>query len=239
MLYQLAIETSVREYSVCLSNGDETLTNTNESSSARASTGLLPEIQGLLETAKCQPADIDAIGVSIGPGSFTGLRMGVSTAKTLAWALDCEIYCFSTHKIIAYQAAMAMAATGHTAPKKIVSLIDAQRGQWFAQAFTSKINDLPESDGPATIVEPAEYLAGLSEPHLICGPALQRWREKIEFPNNSQVVASQYWMPQAKTISAIMRQYKTSMQPVNAMQLVPTYGRKSAAEEKWLAGKIK
>lgn len=239
MLSHLAIETSVREYSVSLNRGEQSFVKTYESGFERASTGLLPEIQSLLKAANCQPTDINAIGVSLGPGSFTGLRMGVSTAKTLAWALNCEIYGLSTHTIIACQAAQELASVRQTDHRKIVTLIDAQRGQWFAEAFTCTEDGLPESQGPSTIVNPAEYLADLSEPCLICGPALHRWHQKIDFPDNIKLARPEFWLPQAETLSSIMVQYKSLLSAVNALELVPMYGRKSAAEEKWLAGELK
>ena len=239
MLNQLAIETSVREYTVSLRHGEQTFTNPHESGLERTSTGLLPEIQRLLKAANCQPTDIDAIGVSLGPGSFTGLRMGVSTAKTLAWALDCEIYGVSTHTLIACQAAQEVPSLPEPGCKKIVTLIDAQRGQWFAESFTWRPDDIPESQGPSVIVNPAEYLAHLSEPCLVCGPALHRWHQKVDFPENVTLAQPDFWLPRAETLSAIMHQYKSVIPVVNAMELVPMYGRKSAAEEKWLAGELK
>lgn len=239
MLSHLAIETSVREYSVSLNRDEQSFVKTYENGFERASMGLLPKIQSLLRAANCQPTDINAIGVSIGPGSFTGLRMGVSTAKTLAWALNCEIYGLSTHTIIACQAARELASVLQTDHRKIVTLIDAQRGQWFAEAFTCVENGLPESQGPSAIVNPAEYLADLSEPCLICGPALQRWHQKIDIPDYIELARPEFWLPQAETLSSIMVQYKSLLSAVNALELVPMYGRKSAAEEKWLAGELK
>ena len=150
-MIQLAIETSIRNFSICLRIGQQTFQNQCETSEARASANLLPQIDAVLQQANRGPDEVEAISISIGPGSFTGLRLGVATAKTLAWALDCPIYSVSSHAVIAWQAAQTLLSEPASKIQPIAAVIDAQRGQWFSQVF--------EFDGK--VVSPLENLLPL------------------------------------------------------------------------------
>lgn len=91
---------------------------------------LLPLADGLLAAAGFTAADVGRIGVGVGPGTFTGLRIGVATARALAQATGAELAAVPT------LAALADAAThrGHDGP--VLAVLDARRGETFAQPFT-------------------------------------------------------------------------------------------------------
>lgn len=95
---------------------------------------LLPSIKELIKDAGFIVNDIKRIYVGIGPGSFTGIRIGVTVAKTLAWALKIDIIPISSLEIIA----------STTNEGNICSLIDARRGYVYASIYDSDLNNLLE-----------------------------------------------------------------------------------------------
>ncbi|MDG2014204.1 MAG: tRNA (adenosine(37)-N6)-threonylcarbamoyltransferase complex dimerization subunit type 1 TsaB, partial [Pirellulaceae bacterium] len=236
---QLALETSIRDFSICLQIDQLIFENPCETPDGRASASLLPQIDALLQQANLRPADVGAVSISLGPGSFTGLRMGVATAKTLAWALNCPIYPVSSHAVIAWQAAKKLANEEACGIRQIAAVIDAQRGQWFSQLFTldKRGNITPER--PFLIVEPQAFLNELKDSTWVSGPGLHRWQQKLQLKPTIQFTEPGLWNPSATAVAELVGQANYNTPPVDPMELVPVYGRKSAAEEKLLAGELK
>jgi tRNA threonylcarbamoyl adenosine modification protein YeaZ len=90
---------------------------------------LIAVIEHAMSAAEIAPADIGRIAVSIGPGSFTGVRVGVSTARGFALALKCPAVGISTLEALAYDAVKIFP------DKPILSIIDARRDELYAQFF--------------------------------------------------------------------------------------------------------
>lgn len=111
---------------------------------------LVPLIQTLLDRAGCTPADLAALAVSMGPGSYTGLRIGVSTAKGLARAVNAELVGVPTLE------ALAASVTPYASPDDVIcALLDARRDEVYAAAY--RIADdgaiQPHSDTEAITVD--------------------------------------------------------------------------------------
>ncbi len=105
---------------------------------------LLPVIDQVLAQAGRRLADVDLVAVTDGPGSFTGVRIGVATAKTLAWALEAQLAAVST---LAAMAAALLAA--HPARELAVPVLDARRGEVFAGLYRREGAWVRELDAPA------------------------------------------------------------------------------------------
>lgn len=101
----LAIDTSNELLGVALvKDGEliaETMTNIKEGQTAR----LMPAIVSLMEQARIEPSELSKVVVARGPGSYTGVRVGITTAKTMAWGLDIPIYPVSSLRALAYNGA--------------------------------------------------------------------------------------------------------------------------------------
>ena len=128
----LALETTDAQGSVALCVGGEILTSRRLDAERRSAQTLAPTIQETLAEFGWAPQDVDAVAVAVGPGSFTGLRVGVATAKMLAWATGA--------KIIGVDALEAIAAEIERLPngatEGTVSVgIDAQRGDAAVRRF--------------------------------------------------------------------------------------------------------
>ena len=129
----LSIETSTTNCSVSLSKKGETLA-LKEDNSANYShaESLHVFIDDVLKSANINKRDIDAIAVSKGPGSYTGLRIGVSAAKGLCYALDKPLISISTLHALAHQV--------NTKEGVIVSMLDARRMEVYSAIYDSKFN---------------------------------------------------------------------------------------------------
>jgi tRNA threonylcarbamoyladenosine biosynthesis protein TsaB len=107
---RLVIDTATRRSVVALGRGSEVIATSERESPHRHGQTLLEQIDEALENAGAGRREIDAIGVGIGPGSFTGLRVGLATAKTLAYLLDAALCGITTSDALA-RAADAGAAS--------------------------------------------------------------------------------------------------------------------------------
>lgn len=100
----LAIDTSTDHLSVAVATEEKILGKFYGLVGRNHSRLLVPKIEALLKKCRIKPGDIDCFGVSVGPGSFTGLRIGVTTIKGLAYALNKKIVTIPTLDVIAYNA---------------------------------------------------------------------------------------------------------------------------------------
>src|SRR5262249_374662 len=123
----VAIETSTRAGSVAVSRGEQVLACATGDASSSHSTDLIENIDRILHQAGLQIRDVDLFAAAIGPGSFTGLRIGLATVKSLAVAMNKKCVGVST------LAAIALAA-GES--ERTVALLPAGRGEVFSQMFT-------------------------------------------------------------------------------------------------------
>lgn len=126
----LGLETSTAVCSVGLFRTGELGLEQSIQESHIHSEKLLTLVQQVTRTAGVELRDLDAIAVSIGPGSFTGLRIGLSTAKGLAFSLEKPLVSVPTFDAIAESGRQ-----WHTTAKSVVVLIDAKKEEWYAREF--------------------------------------------------------------------------------------------------------
>ena len=138
----LAIESATSAASVALLRGETEVASRAVATDRPASELLLPTILALLEGARIAIADIEAFAVSVGPGSFTGLRVGVATAKGLAFGGDLLVVPVPT--------LAALALRAEPAPGPVVALLDARRGEVYAAGYDGDLADAPRF-GPAVL----------------------------------------------------------------------------------------
>src|SRR5205823_3729165 len=104
----LILETSSRIGQVALAEGERLLEMRRLEQARRHARDLAPAVADLLKAFGWQPRDIDAVVVSMGPGSYTGLRVGIMSAKTLAYAAGCRVIAIETFAAVALQAPPAV-----------------------------------------------------------------------------------------------------------------------------------
>ncbi|MEE1118999.1 MAG: tRNA (adenosine(37)-N6)-threonylcarbamoyltransferase complex dimerization subunit type 1 TsaB [Bacteroidales bacterium] len=172
----LLIETATERCSCALANeqGIVSYAESNEPNSHSAKLSLL--IDGLFTQTQYSYSDLSAIAVSIGPGSYTGLRIGVSTAKGLAYALDIPVIALKTCEIFA----APMFEKNHNAC--CVAMIDARRMEVYASIFHNKKEIKPCS---ADILEEGIYEEYLSDKEnvIFVGNCLEKAKKVFELKN--------------------------------------------------------
>jgi tRNA threonylcarbamoyladenosine biosynthesis protein TsaB len=142
----LAIETATRAGSVTLARGREILRSTSGDAAASHSHDLIASIERILVNAGVKLSDVDLFAVAVGPGSFTGLRIGLATTKSLAVCMGKRCAGVSTLAAIAHAAGNAE----HT-----VSLLPAGRSEFFAQLFSVDGRDVQHLDCAAHLTAKA------------------------------------------------------------------------------------
>ena len=133
----LAIETATRAGSVAVSHGEHILSCATGDASSSHSTDLIERVDRVLREAGLQLCNVDLFAAAIGPGSFTGLRIGLASVKSLAVAMNRKCAGVST-----------LAAVAHAAveSERTVALLPAGRGEVFAQMFSVVGNDVTPLD---------------------------------------------------------------------------------------------
>jgi tRNA threonylcarbamoyladenosine biosynthesis protein TsaB len=227
----LAVETSGRWGSVALGQGDKLLGVRPFSAPMRHSVELFPSVAALLDGAGCAPADIGEIYISAGPGSFTGIRLAVAMAKTMALANGTKIVAVNSLEAAAQNATDFSRETG-AGCKCTAVIMDAKRGQFFAGLFRPAADGWQSFDPPQLMR--ADALLELAKeqgcPVHLLGEGLVYYAAKFEAPYIS-VLPEEYWQPKASAVFALGRRQARSENFADPLSLVPSYVRKALDED--------
>lgn len=215
----LAFDTSSQALSVALTEDNNLLGKIDLNIKKNHSITLMPAIDFLMTNAGLQPEDLDRIAVVQGPGSYTGLRISVTTAKTLASTLNIDLVGVSSLAAIAANVEVA---------GKVVPLIDARRQNVYAGIYENGTSISQEHH-----VELDKLMDTLkTEERLYFTGELANFRELISqtLPQAKFVENAERRLPNAYQIARLGAGYE----PVNVDAFVPEYLKKVEAEEKWL-----
>lgn len=150
----LLIDTALQTASVALSNDSEVIAFRQNEQPYDHAAWLHPAIQSLFSETGLNPTQLDAVGVTAGPGSYTGLRVGMAAAKGFCFAQQIPLITVSTLQLLA-------AGAQEEAEEVIIALIDARRDEVYAGVFDRNLHPL------------------VPEQAMILGPeSFQQWREK-------------------------------------------------------------
>jgi tRNA threonylcarbamoyladenosine biosynthesis protein TsaB len=228
----LAIETSAQAGSVALLTDESLVTQVVMPTDRRSAQSLAPAIDQLLRSAGVKPAQLGLVATTIGPGSFTGLRVGVTTAKTLAYAVGCQCLGVDTLEVIALQQIVQPTAAQQLAKVpdgELHVVLDAQRKELFLARFRLEGEEAVRV-GENTIVPAGDWLASLRPGTLVSGPGLARLVDKI--PAGVLIAPVELREPMAAAVGRLAhRDYQRGRRD-DLWKLMPQYLRPSAAEEK-------
>ena len=160
----LALESSATACSVALTRDGELVAHAYQHSGLTHSRTLLPMVNNVLTSCAESMEHVDVVAVAAGPGSFTGLRIGVATAKGLAWAGDKDCAPCSTLESMAWPLA-------HMEGKVIVCAMDARRSQVYNAIFLAKDGKLERlsEDRAISLAELAEELKNIENEKIVVG----------------------------------------------------------------------
>ncbi|GDY10298.1 MAG: tRNA (adenosine(37)-N6)-threonylcarbamoyltransferase complex dimerization subunit type 1 TsaB [Planctomycetota bacterium] len=229
-LLTLGVETSGMIGTVALRRAGQTIESVSlQQAGRRHAQTLIAEVDAMLRRAGVSSQQLNAVAVSIGPGSFTGLRVGVVFAKTLAYAIGCRLVAVDTFR------AIAAASPANVSEVFVVS--DAQRGDLFVGRYA--LGD--STSGPTRIGEIAiessidfcqrvQQVANSRTNIAISGPAAATVQSAL--PLTVQVLGSDLHSPKADFVAELGERQALAGEFSDPWQLEPFYLRRSAAEEK-------
>ncbi|MDF2855320.1 MAG: hypothetical protein K0Q87_1171 [Neobacillus sp.] len=223
----LAIDTSNYSLGVALLEENmvlgEYITNLKKNHSVR----IMPAIQTLMKDCDRVPSDITKIVVAKGPGSYTGVRIGVTIAKTMAWSLKIPLVGVSSLEILA-------AGTGRYFDGFVSPLFDARRGQVYTglYAYQNGKFTVVKEDRLVMLADWAESLKEVSKPVLFVGNDLPLHQATIEASLGSQAffAASTEQNPRPSELALLGKDKLDE----DLHSFVPNYIRLAEAEAKWL-----
>ena len=219
----LAIDTATESCSVAIVDDHVILTEITLVSGRTHSRHLMPLIRQAAATAEIELADVDGFAVSIGPGSFTGLRIGISTIKGLATGCDRPLVGISTLYTLAYQAA---------APDyPICALVDARKREVYCGTYRWQNGEL-NALSPERVLAPQSVAEDIKEPCIFVGNGALLYADLLLVngsPARMLAPRSQHLI-RAATVAQLSLPFFRTGQTVDAAQLEPMYLRKSDAE---------
>ena len=222
----LGIETSGFTGSIALQRDDGSVfTRTLSKEGRRHAQSLLLEIEGLFQDQQLSPRDCSAVAVSWGPGSFTGLRVGIVCAKTWAFATEGQVALVDTF--------LAIAENSPADVNEVYVLADAQRGDFFVGQYKRDTASVFQRIGEIQIIPADAWIAERTSQEIVSGPGAEKRRETLA--EQCLVLEPEYCHPQAEKGVQLGSQQLAAGQLNDIWSLEPFYLRQSAAEEKWEA----
>ncbi len=215
----LLLETSQQPGLVAVAEGERLVGVRRLDEARRHGRDLAPAVGELLAAQSWQPRDVQAVVVGLGPGSYTGLRIGVMSAKTFAYATGAVLLGLETFAVIASQAPADVA--------RLTVIADAQQDKIYVQEF--KVGCTCVALSSLRIQPLSAWLAAAIKPLWVTGPGLHKWASHL--PADVRPLDAALWNPQPESLLrlALARLLRNERDDVWALE--PIYLRPSSAEE--------
>lgn len=163
----LAIDTSNSSGSIALLKNKELLFSSYFNIKITHSETLMPEIDRALSLCNLATENLDAIAIAIGPGSFTGLRIGLATAKGISYAHQLPIIPISSLKIVAMNY--------YNYGKNILVMQDAKMKEVYVALYSSKLDELVQP----SCLSPEEITKLINQPTIVVGTGINNYRDSL------------------------------------------------------------
>ena len=224
----LGIDTSTMAANVAVLEDDKLICEYTINTKKTHSQKLMPMIENMLKLSDLDIKEIDAIAICVGPGSFTGLRIGMATAKAMAHVNNIPLIGVNSLEILG--------ANMDLCNRNICSILDAQRNQVYLNKYILKdykITELEEISIKA-IDELLEEISSSNEDWVLVGEAVYKYKEKIEEISNITIPSPANNITKASTLCFVARDKMLANDQVyNCYNINPMYIRKSQAEEQY------
>jgi len=227
----LVIDTSTNILGVAILNDTELIgqkvTKVNQDHSSR----LMPAIVELMKDINIKPENLEKIIVGEGPGSYTGIRIGVTVAKSLAWALDIPVVGVSSLESLAYQAKLRDGL--------VCTFFDARRENVFAGIYrvaNGKVTAVKQ-DANVSFLNLAENLISLNEEVILLSPDIKKFEDLMseELKTLAIIPETPFHISNPSNLALI----GLDKDIADLHQLTPEYLRLAEAEANWLKAKEK
>ncbi|GIO25042.1 tRNA (adenosine(37)-N6)-threonylcarbamoyltransferase complex dimerization subunit type 1 TsaB [Oceanobacillus sp. J11TS1] len=221
----LAMDTSNQVLSVALLEDKQIIGEITTNIAKNHSVRLMPAIEKLMQDVHVQPSELDRIVVAQGPGSYTGVRIGLATAKTMAWALNIPVIGVSSLETLAYQGTLFEGI--------ICPFFDARRGLVYTGAYhwkNGKLETVMEEEN-ILMTEWLTKLKNQEEKVLFISPDIASFEELIiEHLQDKAIIAdTSLRLPKASHLALLGSEREAD----SVHALVPNYLRLAEAEANW------
>ena len=224
----LGIDTSTMAANVAVLEDDKLICEYTINTKKTHSQKLMPMIENMLKLSDLEIKDIDAIAICVGPGSFTGLRIGMATAKAMAHVNNIPLIGVNSLEILGTNMDLCN--------RKICSILDAQRNQVYMNKYILEDNKITELEEISIkpIDELLEELSSNDEQWVLVGEAVYKYKEKIESISNITIPSPANNITKASSLCLVGRDKMLANEDVyNCYDINPMYIRKSQAEEQY------
>ncbi len=223
----LTIDTATRAGSVAVSRGESVLGEIVLNAGTNHTDRLLLSLQQLLSDLKLTPEQFDAFAVVCGPGSFTGLRVGVATVKGLALATGKPVIALSSLELLAMQAPLGKFP--------VCALLDARKLEVYSCLYQWE-SGRPQALGPELVQPPERLLESLQGEVLFVGDGCQTYRTLIvrQLASRAHFLPWPCHLPRASSGAALALSALRLGETLSGAALTPRYIRPSEAEINWL-----
>lgn len=179
------------------------------------STFIIPSLERVLKALNWNIGKIDYFACGLGPGSFTGIRIGLSSIKAFAWSQNKQIVGIPSLDIL---------ANNYTGPDKIIiPAIDAKRGQVFCSVYKNHAGALKKIM-PDMLLSKYDFLKKIKPSSVILGDALQLYKEEISRNiGTAKLLDKDYWYPQPRNIIKLALENIKAKKFNNAFNIKPIY----------------
>jgi tRNA threonylcarbamoyladenosine biosynthesis protein TsaB len=218
----LHLDTATTVFSIALSAGENVIAEFTGDAGPATSAKIPGHIQSLLKHASLEINDLDAFAVTVGPGSFTGVRVGIALVKGLAYSTGRPIIALSALELL------ALNAENSTIP--VCTMFDARRCEVYSALY--RFDNGMQFLRPELAITPAQLLDELEGPVLFIGDGALRYRELIveRLGSNAHFAEEHLHHPKASAGAAFALSRFSSGQTVTSLELSPSYLRLSEAE---------
>lgn len=220
----LGIETSGRRGSVAVRGNGDVLSAWTFPEGARRARDIMTAVDRVVSDAGLDKTELDAVAVSEGPGSFTGLRVGVTCAKTLAYALGWRCVGIPSLEVQALNVDPEEHGCRHTCP-----ILDARRGRVYGTLF--RWEDGWQDATGVLCMTPRDLVERLPDDTLAFGSGVRAYPDLFE-DDRLRVGPSELSVGRAEAVARLGAERISRGRNVDPMQLVPRYHRLTAPEEK-------
>lgn len=220
----LAVDTATYTGSVALLENDQVAAEWSLQSAQTHNRRLLQAIDLLLRQTDWEIRDIDAFAVTLGPGSFTGLRIGMSTVKALAWSL--------AKPFVGISSLDALAAALQYAVMPVCPILDARKKEIYFASYRSDANGGQIRQSPYIAAVPEQLSKHLTEPTIVCGDGWLLYRELL-LPALSGLAieaAAPFHLIRASFVGSLAQQKLLAGEAHDPLTSAPLYVRPSEAE---------
>jgi tRNA threonylcarbamoyladenosine biosynthesis protein TsaB len=223
----LGIDTATQQVGCALGGVEGVLASFHSARDRRHAETLTPAIEFICKQARLEMNEVSVVAVDVGPGLFTGLRVGIATAKAIASALRVPMIGLSSLDLLAFPL--------RHSDRLIVPVIDARRGEVFASMYRQVPGGLQRIE-PYRLTTPGELASDLqarNEDCLLVGDGALRHRDAFTDARHIDIGEVGFAHPSASALVELAQPKALREEFVQPWELEPLYLRKSDAEINW------